>query len=176
MQVNVISDTVQEFNGERFYLCGFYFQHSGKRLHRAVWKYHNGEIPKGYHIHHKDENRSNNSIENLEMIKGSEHLALHGAEEKNKVNARKNMHKAMECAKEWHGTKEGFAFHSKLSKETWAKREMQTYNCSFCGKEFQTKKIYGANMNHFCHPNCKARFRTKRLRDECKANQLCGQS
>ena len=23
-------------------------------LHRDIWKYHNGEIPSGYHIHHKD--------------------------------------------------------------------------------------------------------------------------
>ena len=32
MRVEVLSDTIQVFNGERFYLCGNYFQHKGKRL------------------------------------------------------------------------------------------------------------------------------------------------
>ena len=48
MQVSRISDTIQEFAGERFYLCGLYFQRKGNRLHREVWKYHRGEIPKGF--------------------------------------------------------------------------------------------------------------------------------
>ena len=73
MKVTVISPTIQEFNGERFYLCGNYFQHKGKRLHVAVWKYHNGDIPKGYHIHHIDEDRTNNQIENLTQVEASWH-------------------------------------------------------------------------------------------------------
>lgn len=35
--------------------------------HRVVWFYFNGEIPKGYEINHKDENKSNNSLGNLEL-------------------------------------------------------------------------------------------------------------
>ena len=64
-RVTVIDATKQAFNGEVFYLCGGYFQHKGKRLHRAVWEYFHGPIPKGYHIHHMDGNRANNNIENL---------------------------------------------------------------------------------------------------------------
>jgi len=34
-------------------------------LHRAIWIYHNGDIPSGMHIDHLDGNPSNNKIENL---------------------------------------------------------------------------------------------------------------
>lgn len=82
MQVSRISDTIQEFAGERFYLCGLYFQRKGKRLHREAWKYHRGEIPKGFHVHHKDGDRSNNQIENLLLVEKSEHLSMHMTPEK----------------------------------------------------------------------------------------------
>ena len=45
MEVHVVSATAQRFNGQTYYLCGDYFQRKGRRLHRAVWEYHNGEIP-----------------------------------------------------------------------------------------------------------------------------------
>ena len=38
MEYKVVSETIQELNGERFYLGGKYYQHNGKRLHRAVWE------------------------------------------------------------------------------------------------------------------------------------------
>lgn len=166
MQVNVVSPTIQTFNGESFYLCGSYFQHRGKRLHREVWRYHHGEIPKGYHVHHIDEDRSHNDIENLCLMTEHDHEVLHGAEEGRKQISRKNIEKAQEGARKWHGSPEGLAYHSILGKENWTKRTTQTYTCSYCGKEFQTKRIYGKNVNHFCHNNCKAAFRRKRLRDE----------
>lgn len=43
-----------------------------------MWQEAYGPIPKGYHIHHKDGNRRNNDLENLELIKGTEHGQLHG--------------------------------------------------------------------------------------------------
>jgi hypothetical protein len=48
-------------------------------LHLWIWKeHHDGRWPrKGYHIHHIDHNKYNNSIENLEEIEGEEHFKLH---------------------------------------------------------------------------------------------------
>ena len=68
MQVNVINESTQEFNGKNYWLYpnSKYYERYKKRLHRAVWEYHNGPIPKGYHVHHKDNDRANNQIENLE--------------------------------------------------------------------------------------------------------------
>lgn len=37
-------------------------------VHRLVWKTFVGPIPEGMQINHKDENKSNNSLENLEVV------------------------------------------------------------------------------------------------------------
>ena len=166
MEVQRISNTVQKFNGESFYLCGSYFQHKGKRLHRTVWEHHNGDIPKGYHVHHKDGNRCNNDISNLVLMQGSQHLSEHMQPEERKASARESIKHAIEAAPAWHHSEEGKLWHSQRGKENWNMRELCTYTCSFCGKEFQTKHIYADNSNRFCHPNCKASFRRRRMRYE----------
>lgn len=166
MEVIAISNTVQKFNGESFYLCGSYFQHKGKRLHRAVWEYYNGEIPKGYHVHHKDGNRCNNDIANLTLLQSSVHLSEHMQPEARKASARDNLKLAIEAAPAWHHSKEGKRWHSLHGKETWAKREYIKYTCSYCGKQFESRNVYGNSQNRFCHNNCKAAFRRRRLRGE----------
>ena len=170
MDVEIISNTVQKFNGESYYYCGNYFQRKGKRLHRAVWEYHNGVIPTGYHVHHVDKNRANNAIDNLELISGAEHLSQHMYEPERVEKSRQSIGKAREAARKWHGSPEGKAFHSQRGKDNWKVRAMHTYTCSYCGKEYQTKYVYPTGSNHFCHPNCKAKYRKRRLRDESKVH------
>jgi hypothetical protein len=43
---------------------------NGRRIlmHTYVWETVNGPVPKGYGIHHKDLNRENNAIQNLELL------------------------------------------------------------------------------------------------------------
>jgi len=45
--------------------------------YRKIYEEHHGKIPEGYHIHHKDGNRKNNSIENLICLSPEEHFNLH---------------------------------------------------------------------------------------------------
>lgn len=170
MEVHVVSATAQRFNGQTYYLCGDYFQRKGRRLHRAVWEYHNGEIPTGYHVHHVDGDKAHNDIENLTLLEGSEHLREHMNRPERKAQSAACIKVAREAACKWHGSADGLAYHSQLGKENWGKRELRTYECSFCGKKFQTKHIYAEGVNHFCHPNCKAKFRTRRLRSENQAS------
>ena len=47
------------------------------RLHRYIWEWYNGTIPKGYDIHHKDHNKFNNEIDNLELLSKANHLKRH---------------------------------------------------------------------------------------------------
>ena len=42
--------------------------------HRCVWTWFNGDIPDGYEINHIDSNRSNNRIENLEVVNHSQNM------------------------------------------------------------------------------------------------------
>lgn len=45
--------------------------------HRKIWADNYGQIPDGMNIHHLDENKENNSIENLVLLKISDHARLH---------------------------------------------------------------------------------------------------
>lgn len=166
MEVQIISKTVQKFNGESFYLCGEYFQHKGKRLHRTVWEYHNGIIPDDGHIHHRDGNKANNDITNLELLTGSEHLSKHMKTEEAVQRSRESIKKAIAAAPAWHRSEEGKKWHSENGKVQWQNRSLNTYCCSFCGKEYKTKYKYSLTSNHFCSNNCKASFRRWRLRNE----------
>ena len=53
---------------------------------RAVWKSVNGPIPAGMGIHHRDGDKLNDSIENLEMVSKAEHLAIHRHEHDHKAS------------------------------------------------------------------------------------------
>ena len=155
MKVERISETVQKFNGLSYYKCGQYFQRKGKRLHRMVWEYHNGEIPEGYHIHHIDHDRNNNDIDNLTLIKASDHLQSHMNEEERREKSRKLVMKAIEAAPEWHRSKDGYSWHSKHIKEVWEKQEPRTVTCAWCGKEFTTRDMAN-RKDRFCCNNHKA--------------------
>lgn len=65
--------------------------------HRVVYMAHTGEsIPKGFHVHHEDRVRTNNSISNLRLITHSENMKLRGEYKKFKFMTNdeiKNMYK-----------------------------------------------------------------------------------
>lgn len=72
-----------EFNGRRYTLrnTGYFGATAGDRglLHRHVWAFHHGDIPAGFDIHHRDHNRTNNDISNLECLSKDAHTRLHQA-------------------------------------------------------------------------------------------------
>jgi hypothetical protein len=47
------------------------------RLHVLVWERVNGQKPKGYEIHHIDENKGNYSLGNLQLLSHSDHQRVH---------------------------------------------------------------------------------------------------
>lgn len=162
--VIVISPTIQEFLGVRYYLCGRYFQKNGVRLHRKVWERHKGAIPQGFDVHHWTEDRSRNQIEDLELKESRKHLADHM---KARPQAAKN--KFAEAgrpgAAEWHGSEEGRQWHSDHYEKNLrhVHAETVTKTCEECGTTYTTPKNR-ASVSRFCHQNCKMRARTKRLR------------
>lgn len=66
--------------------------HDSKKslLHRLMWTAFNGEIPDGYEINHKDCNKLNNMLYNLELVTHSDnlkHAYNSGCYKKNENNA-----------------------------------------------------------------------------------------
>lgn len=64
-------------NSKGWYLTVVLSDSTGRRktdrIHVLVAKHFIGDIPKGYHVHHKDGNKQNNFVENLEIIHPSKH-------------------------------------------------------------------------------------------------------
>jgi hypothetical protein len=99
------------YDGMKWSLSSGYFRGYSRKnnkvlLHRYIWKKYNGPIPKGMWVHHKDENKLNNDINNLQLISPSEHCSLH----------RKNKKWTKEQRKQLTGNKH--ALGCKRSKET----------------------------------------------------------
>jgi hypothetical protein len=177
MQVQKISETIQKFDGISYYRCGPYFQRKGVRLHRKVWEMHNGPIPPDCDVHHIDGNKANNDIENLQLLPRTEHHSKHMGEPKRKEQSRQGIKKAIDAAREWHGTADGFDFHSRHAKAYWEKAEMRTYTCTCCGKQFQSRSVYGSGINTFCSNNCKSAWRRRHGIDNVTRQcPVCGKS
>lgn len=50
---------------------------NGKYLHRLLYEDFYGEIPEGYEIHHKNGNKLDNCILNLQLASNFEHVLIH---------------------------------------------------------------------------------------------------
>lgn len=164
------------FNGDKYVRSGksrYYFKYTtkneerknAKQLHRAVWEYYNGEIPKGCQIHHIDGNVDNNDISNLECLTAKEHLSLHA--EKNKGNpeyleAQKASIKLANIAsKEWHKSEEGREWHRKHVKESIGKTNENRHKktCLICGTVYMALP-----WQKFCSLKCQQRDHLNKVR------------
>src|SRR5882757_4871282 len=134
--VIIISATIQEFHGVRYYRCGPYFQRKGVRLHRAVWESIHGAIPDGFHIHHVEHGRD---IANLAQIVP-------------------RLEQARIAAASWHGSDEGKRWHSEHYERHIRPVMGRTVekSCQQCGKHYSVIASK-AGESKFCHANCKAR-------------------
>lgn len=155
------------FNGVKFnrypesknYSDRNYYRSESGSLHRVVWEFHNGPIPKGYHVHHKDGNTANNDISNLELKTKGDHHKLHA--ESMTDGRRKELADRMNSVRHksvnWHGSEEGRAWHKKHGEEMWASRSATKKTCAYCGKEYETTSTHGRSK--FCSNACKTRSR-----------------
>ena len=136
-------------------------------MHRDVWSFHNGEIPKGHHIHHIDGDVTNNDISNLKLMEASKHLSME-LKKRHQENPEwsKEFHaKGIEMAKEWHKSPEGREWHKQHGVEAYAKRTPVLMVCQKCHKEYETTKM--ANSK-FCSNNCKSASRKASGVDDVK--------
>jgi hypothetical protein len=73
-------DRCIEWGGRTWHVRTRGYYETNLRLHREVWMAAYGPIPEGYHGHHKNGDRTDNRLENLELITHGEHSSRHVAE------------------------------------------------------------------------------------------------
>lgn len=171
---------VAQFDGllfRRDKQTGYYLNaKTHKRLHVYVWEYYNGEVPKGHHVHHKDFDKGNNEIDNLELLTEKEHLSLHGnawSEERYQKQLQVLKEKAVPKAAEWHKSEEGAEWHKEHYENVKDKlHQKKTFICEECGKEFIAEDT---GKNRFCSNNCKSKNRRKSgIDNEKRICEWCG--
>jgi hypothetical protein len=162
MEVTIVSDTIQVFKGERYYLSDQYFRRGGKCLHVVVWESANGPRPHGWHIHHKDDDKSNNQLSNLMGMTGKEHRLLHMKRPDRVERSRESIKTARLAASEWHGSEQGREWHSKHYQENIAplKEVKNDLVCAECGGTYQISMIWSKN-SIYCSNKCKSAARRK---------------
>lgn len=130
-------------------------------LHRYKYQKEKGEIPHGWHVHHKDGNHFNNDTDNLQAIDPKEHSQLHPP---NEETLRKWQAAGIAAAPVWHASKEGEEWHrqhyEKVKDHLHAKYSRM---CKHCGKIHDTGKKEG---NCFCSNKCKSAWRRKHKPDK----------
>lgn len=143
-------------------------------LHRVIYEDHVGPIPDGMHVHHADENPSNNSPENLVLVSPKEHVALHWTPERAK-RQREHAERIRPLARKWHGTEEGRAWHREHAEKIgFGKGTAKEYECEQCGNTFASTK---SSAVRFCSNKCKAAARRASGVDDVERECVeCGKS
>jgi endogenous inhibitor of DNA gyrase (YacG/DUF329 family) len=172
---------IREFNGVRYYRYPHakrasdrkYFKRQGKYLHRVVWEFHNGPIPAGHEIHHKDEDPGNNAIDNLETVRKCDHIPT---KHPNIVSPERVefFHRVVRpLALEWHHSDEGREWHSRHAKEQRQNAVLHARKCRQCGTDYDTRQIGG--RSDFCSNACRAASRRDSGVDDVEARcRYCG--
>ncbi len=147
-----VKSTTITYNGRHFILGtkGYYestYKHDRRKLHQVVWEDHNGPIPSGFDVHHKNEIKADNRIENLECITKTEHHRdRHAAK----------LARAIAAAPAWHASPAGIEWHRQNAiANGLGNRPMVRRKCDQCGTEYETKGV----TVRFCSNACKTKSR-----------------
>ena len=145
--------------------------------HKYVWQKHNGLVPDGFQIHHKDHDASNNDISNLELVETKAHASYHAKKRlAENPEYRAKFHSAgIEAAKAWHKSEEGKAWHKEHAKRIApTKEKLGTEQvCSWCGKTYIG--IASMRKKGFCSMSCQGMARkASGVDDEQRVCEQCG--
>lgn len=157
-----------------FYLSSCKIGAARMRLHVYVWEYFNGPVPEGYHVHHIDQNRFHNDIENLQCLDRHDHLKHHGNErfKENPEPILESFAKAVEAAKEWHGSEAGREWHKEHFEKCRAAMFVERdYTCQICGKVFKSTKV---NAKYCCNAHKSTARRRSGVDNITAVCEVCG--
>jgi len=172
---------IAEFNGSSYTrddITGYYLNSTTRtRLHRAVYEFVFGEIPRGMAVHHIDGNKGNNEPGNLQLINAVKHAVFHNAEKTQEQRQKRDsifFSKAREAAKAWHSSEAGRAWH--LAHYQQMKDRLCSFRgeqrvCKVCGKQFDLTSAHQL----FCSNKCKSAARRAEGTDNVhRTCEFCG--
>lgn len=134
-----IDEKHQSFNGKIYSKDhkGYYVSTRYETVHTAIFKYFCGDIPEGYEIHHKDANKDNNDISNLQLLTKSEHTRIHMTGKSYKTRICAN------CGKPFKVQRKSKRKYCSLSCRIVRKSAaLEKRKCVVCGKEFIAPPVY----------------------------------
>lgn len=149
------------FNHRNYYAPnGKHIKNGVKNLHVEIWKSVRGEVPKGCHIHHKDGDALNNSIENLECISAKEHFAIHSVDAKVRSaiawQDTEKFKSIQQQSAKWHKSDEGKKWHQEHAKKVFGNVPKVERKCEQCSSMYLTRVPH---KSRFCSNRCKSKFR-----------------
>lgn len=165
--VEIVDDTHQRFNG-----CTYnedkvgHFAHN-HFIHRDVWQYYHGDIPDEYQIHHVDENKANNAVENLQCLTKQEHRRLHNKQPLHEERVCKTCGKIFIVQKACQQR----ALYCSEKCQSKVKKI-----CSLCGKEFLTTSYKPAEHCRSCTTKLMWENRRAQGLSRQKRCPICGKS
>ncbi len=170
--IETVSDTQKIFCGFTFYKNNHGRWVGSIGMHRMVWTYFNGAIPDGYEIHHRDFDKENNDIANLELVTKDAHQKIHAESERPQ---KKSTFTCTACGREYEAVNRGNNSYcsSKCRKNANREHDKVERICSVCGKIFSTDKykdtkccskkcagkLHGNQETRIC-PTCSKAFST----------------
>ena len=154
-------DRCIEWGGKRWHRYGGgYYERTDKsvkpkrtlRLHRAVWEHHNGEIPRGWHVHHDNEDKGDNRAANLRCMPGGDHTHTHSVFKRDRSAWRKPEPFTAVCgacgAPLTRRVRQAEYTCTRCQQiKADAKREIDKH-CAHCARAFKSR------AGHFCSQRC----------------------
>jgi protein-arginine kinase activator protein McsA len=138
-------------------------------LHVAVWEHHNGHVPEGMVIHHKDGDPRNNDISNLACISLSMHGTLHNTG-RNLDGARHSKmyrHTCQQCGATYESfRKKRTRFcslecqHQNSNDRRASAARKHQHKCQKCGAMYET---FRKTRTKFCSRKCQQQDRNDRV-------------
>jgi endogenous inhibitor of DNA gyrase (YacG/DUF329 family) len=169
-----------KFQGRVYYRSGeksYYISQEGsvktkltkRYLHRDIWESKRGPIPDGYEVHHKDGNRSNNRLKNLQPVTPTEHKRIHSNTEEHRAHLRRIQPLGNAASHAWRRSPEGRLASAIRS----ANQPRVTKCCPHCLQLYE-----GVKKQRFCSQACgvmwRAKQKTKIARAVLKTCPHCG--
>lgn len=157
MDPEQLTPTIQLYAGLRWYLSGRYYRRDGELLHRRVYIDAHGNPGPGWHVHHRNHDRHDNRLTNLEARVAGDHLAHHSSNPTDAQRAARSSNAAAASAGNANLTPEQRA---DAAARGWVDIELHLVVCASCGHPFRTPFPSRAR---YCGGTCRARARRARL-------------